>query len=75
MKEIVVGGAPKKQVVAKSEPKIERIRKPSFIGKVISVIVDDIKSFVFHKRLVIGETPEGWEDYQRFVELAKKGMK
>jgi hypothetical protein len=68
MKEIVVGDAPKKTVNAEPKP---RSYKPSFLANVFSVVSEDIRTFIFNRRVVIEETPDGWEDYKRFVELAK----
>ena len=67
MKEIKVGG--KTEPVKKYVPKV---RKASFFSKMVQVVTDDIRNLVLRKETLVNETPEGWEDYQRFVELARK---
>lgn len=52
---------------ALSEPKY----RDGFIKRVVAIIADDIRAFVFRKKVIIEKEPEGWEDYQRFCEMAR----
>lgn len=70
MKEIYVGGTPKPEKVQKKE-ELPVIRKQSFLSKVVEVIVSDIRSRINGTTAIVEETPAGWEDYKRFVELAR----
>ncbi len=69
MKEINLG---KKRVSVKQQALLSKPRKETFVSKMVGVVIDDIKNLVLRKEVLIGETPEGWEDYQRFCELARK---
>ena len=71
MKEIVVG---KPTAIAQKRVEQQKLyvpRKDSMLRKVVGVILDDIRTFVFRQKAVIEDTPAGWEEYQRFLELAK----
>ena len=43
----------------------------SFLSKVSAIIVSDLKSFIFRKKIVVDDAPVGWDDYKRFCELAR----
>jgi len=70
MKEIRVGGVEPKKVNTVKPPIRKRPYKKSFILKMIEVIKDDINYLILRKRAIIEDTPAGWDEYIRFIELS-----
>jgi hypothetical protein len=47
-------------------------KRETLIGKIVRVIAKDIKAVALKKQALLDETPAGWEDYKRFLEMTKK---
>lgn len=69
MKEIRVGGEPKKVNTFTTPAKRKSYRR-SFLSKMIEVVKDDINYLILRKRAVLEDTPAGWDEYIRFIELS-----
>jgi len=48
------------------------VKKKGFLAKCVEVVKEDIHHLRFKTEAITEETPPGWEDYVRFLELAKK---
>lgn len=69
MKEIVVSTGTS---ATRQEPIKRKPLKTPLIKKVLDIIADDLHAFISRRKLVIEQEPDGWEDYKRFCELARK---
>jgi hypothetical protein len=75
--------SPRKSVAAKprqrSSPEVELFAavppRRSFIGKCMDIIREDWRMKKVEREALMRMTPEGWEDYKRFCELARGGRR
>jgi hypothetical protein len=49
----------------------QKKKERSFIGKCIGIIHQDVKARFNGAKALAKDTPDGWEDYKRFLELAR----
>lgn len=73
MKTIIVGNKPKGSAKgpAPAPIKLDKPKRESFVSKMLRVMVGDVQTLITKQKVVLEPPPEGWEDYQKFCELAR----
>jgi hypothetical protein len=59
----------KKKEPAPTVPVPKPVRKQGILSKMIEVIKEDLNKSTRNIRAVISDTPPGWEEYRKFLEL------
>jgi hypothetical protein len=77
VKTIQVGknGNPVSKQVPAATPVPKPVREKGLLSKMVDIIKEDRNRATLNIRAIISPPPPGWDEYQQFLELSRKGGK